>query len=272
MPRSTYLRGRRFLSVWVERFARDNVLTTASAISFQLLTAAAALIFLFLALIGLFNQTTLWSDHIAPTLAARLPEPAFHALSTAVKHVFASSQVPLVVFASLLTTWEVSGAVRAVMGALNRVYGVEESRSTIRRFAVSFALAALISVLVLGAVILVLSGALGSSSGVIAVILTLLRWAGALVLLLLAIAALTRFAPVKVQPWRFVSAGSILTVVAWAVLSLGYRIYLEDVASLRSPEGLLTLVLSSAGYLYTSSIAFLVGVECNDVMARDNRN
>ena len=40
-----------------------------------------------------------------------------------------------------LAVWEVSGAMRAIMGALNRVYGAEENRPFVRRMILSFGLA-----------------------------------------------------------------------------------------------------------------------------------
>jgi uncharacterized BrkB/YihY/UPF0761 family membrane protein len=41
--------------------------------------------------------------------------------------------------------------VRAIMGALNRLYGAEEPRSTVRRFAISLALSAAVSALLIAA-------------------------------------------------------------------------------------------------------------------------
>ena len=51
--------------------------------------------------------------------------------------------------------WEVSGAMRAIMGALNRVYGAEENRPFVRRMILSFGLA-LVTATALGLAIVTL--------------------------------------------------------------------------------------------------------------------
>jgi membrane protein len=194
-----------------------------------MLTALAALALLGLSLLGAFGLRGVWQDHIAPPIAARLPPVMWNAIEIAVERVLRSSATVFIVFAVAITVWEVSGAVRAVMGALNAVYDIEEERPIWHRFGLSFALG----------------------------------------LLSLAVALLVRFAPARHQPLRWVSAGSVATVGFWVLASLAFRFYVTSVVSFRSPTGALAAVLVLTGYLYTSSIVFLVGVELNRMLEAD---
>ena len=56
-------------------------------------------------------------------------------------------------------------------------------------------------------------------------------------------------APAKRVPWRWASAGSILIVLAWLLVSAAYADWLANVVNLRTPEGALALILSTVGYL-----------------------
>ena len=163
--------------------------------------------------------------------------------------------------------WEVSGAMRATMGAMNRVYETREDRSMVRRFAVSLALAAGVSALVILAVGAALSGGLvWSDVGLPSDLGTALSWLCTLALLWLVIALVVLVGPARRQPWRWVSVGSGLAIVAWVIISLAFRVYIADLAPLRSPEGALVSVLALTGYLYASAIAFLVGIELDQLL------
>jgi uncharacterized BrkB/YihY/UPF0761 family membrane protein len=134
---------------WVEPFAANNLLTYASAIALQLFVAMAALLFLAVALLHPLHEMGLWSRTVEPALASRLPVEWMGALIWSVQHEASSTSPALIAFGGLVSIWEVSGAVRAVIGAPNRIYGVHEERRFVRRFGVSFALAVAITALVI---------------------------------------------------------------------------------------------------------------------------
>jgi membrane protein len=264
--------ARELVDVWIDAFSRHNLLTTASAISFQMLTALAALVLLGLALLGALDLRSDWQQHIAPPIAARLPPVMWNAIELAVEKVLRSSHGFLIAFGVVITIWEVSGAVRAVMGALNAIYDVRERRSVWHRFGLSFVLAGAVATLIILAVLVVTAGgrlAAEHASWLPGPLVEIARWLIGLALLSLTITLLVRFAPAEHQPLRWVSAGSVATVGCWVVASLAFRLYVTDAVSFRSPTGALAAVLVLSGYLYTSSIVFLVGVELNRMLQDD---
>jgi membrane protein len=255
--------GRAAFAAWTRRFADNNLLTYASAIALQLLVALAALIFLAVALLRPLGMEGTWSGSVAPALAGRLPAEWMAAIQWSVQHELSTDGAVSIAFGVVVSVWEVSGAVRAVMSALNRIYGVQEPRGTLRRFGVSFLLAVAVSVLLISAAFV--------GAGAVAPGNPWLEWVvrtGAPALLIYAVVALlVLVAPARRQPWRWVSAGSIWIVFAWVSVSVIFAYWVGDVMNLRTPQAALGIVLSTVGYLYASAIAFLVGAQV-DQLAR----
>jgi membrane protein len=179
------------------------------------------------------------------------------ALIWSVQHELAASSPGLILFGALVAIWEVSGAVRAVMGALNRIYGVDEERSMTRRFGLSFALALGVSALAIAAAFIGGGAFRVSVSGLDVAE----RVVVPAVIVYAVVALLVVVAPARRQPWRWASAGSIGIVAAWLAVSAAYGYWVADVENLRTAEGALALVISTVGYLYASAIAFLVGAQ-----------
>jgi membrane protein len=90
-------------------------------------------------------------------------------------------------------------------------------------------------------------------------------------LLLLAVGTIVRFAPARPRPTRWVSFGSLLIITAWIVAALIFKWYVSSVASFTSAWGTLTAFLVLTAFLYTSSIIFLVGVQLDELLRLDAR-
>jgi membrane protein len=250
------------VEVWTACFRENNVLTYASAIALQLLVAVAALLFLGVALLRPLGAEATWSQTVEPALADRLPVEWMGALIWSVQRELRATSPGLIAFGAAVAVWEVSGAVRAMMGALNRIYAVDEERSMARRFGVSIGLSVALSALAIAAALFG-GGAFGAPIAGVALAERVLVPAA---LVYAIVALLVIVAPAQRQPWRWASAGAIGIVVAWLAVSSLYGYWIADVANLRTTEGALAIVLSTVGYLYASAIAFLVGAQVDQLV------
>jgi len=250
-------RIRGVVRIWVDCFRDHNLLTYASAIAFQALVALVPMVLLGFGILGALGARSVWEERMAPPVQSRLPEEVFAAIDYSVERILTSSSAGLIAFGLVATIWEVSGSVRAIMGALNAIHGEDETRPWWERFLVSFGTAVVVSASLLGAIGVVLS-AHGTW--------TIGAWPLALVLLGFAVAVLVRVAPVREQPLRWASFGSVLVVGAWVVAGLVFRVYVKDVASFTTAWGSLVLVLVLTAFLYVNSIIFLVGVQLDELI------
>jgi membrane protein len=250
------LEPRRDLRRLIDCFTKHDLLTYASAIGFQLLVALIPLTALTLLLVGLARAGDLWYEHVQPAVADRVTPEVFLAVSDAVDRVLNQTSYLWIGLAIALTIWEVSGSVRAVMGALNRVYGAREQRSIYRRFGISLLLAVAVIVLVLTALGLVAIGG----------------WKYlpvAFVLLWATIALLLRFAPADHVEFTWISFGSVLVILSWLGASLFYGFYVRNLANFESAFGFVAAGMLLTGYLYWSSIVFLVGAQIDQIARED---
>jgi membrane protein len=262
-------RLRKFVKLWVDLFAEHKLLDHAGAMAFAVLKALVPLTLLGFAVLGVTGQKHVWEHTISPALKGHVQPTTLRAIDSAVERIFAHNSVGLVVFASVLTLWYVSGSVRAVMGATNDIYGCEERRSVKVRFPLSFALAAAITLCLVGALLTVLAGPELARHGALEVVVAIGRWIVAIALLAVAVGLLMRFAPVDSRPYSWVSGGSLIVILAWVAASLIFRVFVTDIANFKTATGSLAVFLVLGGYVYTSSIIFLVGVEIDELLRED---
>lgn len=254
------------VGLWVDLFERDDLLTVASAIALQALIALIALLLLGLGLLSAAHDTKLWSLTIGPAISGRVLPDVFLGINEVVHKVFATSSGGLIALAAALAVWEVSGVVRASMGALNEVYETKESRPWWIRFPLSFGLSVVLIVSWLGAIVLIAAVDLpGAWSWPLAVV----RWLGAIALLIAGFGVLVRWAPDKPRAKKWVSAGAVLVVVAWVVETLIFRWYVTSVADFKTTIGSFAVFIVVTTYLYVGSIILLVGMELDELVRHD---
>jgi membrane protein len=258
--------ARTLVRTLVDKYRENDLLTYASAISFQVLFALIPLALFAIGLLGFLSLQEVWAEDIAPEIKPHVSGPMFQVINDTVGQVLASKHVFWVSLGAAIAVWELSGAVRAVMQVLNRIYGVEETRPFWRRMRISLALAAAAGTMLLAAAAIVRFGpfavdALGASGFLVDVVAFAARWAIALGLLVAVVGVMVRFAPDCRRPLHWVSFGALVVMVGWAAMSIGFWVYVTEIADYGSIFGSLATVIVTMTYLYASAIVFLTGVQ-----------
>lgn len=264
--------------VWpaVREFAlnlgRYDLLTTASAIAFRVLFAFVPLAAGSLALLGFVHLGDLWQEEFAPRIMERVTTSQFEVIDTAAKSVLGRGREFWLTFGLVLAVWEVSGAVRAAMGALNRVYGRDDTRSFWRRMAISVGLAVVVSVaftVALGALTFGKDLAARIASHEWGSVLAVVLSAGvASVAALIGVVLMIRWGTSKRHSVRLLGFVSVLVVVLWIAASFILTWYLRSLADYRSVFGAVTSFIVLLIYLYWISILLLAGALA-DAMLRE---
>lgn len=166
----------------------------------------------------------------------------------------------------LLALWAGSRASMALMEGLNITYEEKESRGFIRKYATRYGLtvAAVFLLLVAIGIIVVLPpifNALPFSEGVITA-LSLVRWPLLLLVGIVALAVLYRFAPDRKQPrFRWLSWGSATAAILWVIASALFSLYVSNFGDYNEAYGSLGAVVILLMWLYVSSFVILLGGE-----------
>jgi membrane protein len=257
------------LRAFADAYVEHDLLTYASAISFQILSSIVPFLLFAFGVLGFLDLEGVWRDELAPEVEASVSPAAFRFVDEAISKALTDRQVFWVSLGFLIALWEVSGAVRAVMGALNRIYRDETRRSWGRRMAISTGLALAVGACWLGAIAVVVLGPLlhGDVGALAGAALFVVRWGVAGALLLAAVGVLLHFAPERHQPLHWVTFGSLLVMGGWIAMSIGFGVYLRDVADYNSIFGGLATIVVLIAYLYAAAVIFLGGVQV-DALAR----
>ena len=149
--------------------------------------------------------------------------------------------------------------------AANRIYGVTEDRSSVRRFAIAFALAATVEVmLIAGLAVIVAGGSVGEgSSGAQpgSGVWTFLRWPVGVVLVAVAMTVIFKVVPNRRQPrFSWLLSGTMVSVVTWILATVLLGIVYERVSSLGGSYGPLLGVLALLVWAFGTGLAVLYGL------------
>ncbi len=263
------VRAHELLRALLDGFRQHDLLTYASAISFQILTAIIPFLLFVLGVAGLLHLTDVWRDHLEPQVRANVPSAVFAVIESAVNNVFTGRRVLWATVGGGLALWQVSGAVHAVMGALARIYGASAERSFVRRYSISFVLSIEVGAcFTLAALCLLLAPffSVGHPGPAWDVFAFVVRWALVVALLMLVVGLLVRHAPATPQTLPWVSLGATIVITSWMLVSLVFYLYLTELASYDSVFGSLAAIIVAMAYLYISTTVFLFGAQLDAII------
>ena len=257
---------KQIVRLWVELFDNHNLLTYASAIALRTFIAAVACTLFGLGILGAAHQQRLWRQTIAPAIEPKVLPFVFDGIDQTVNKVFSTPTAGLLALAAALATWEVSGIIRASIGALDEIYETPETRPFWIRFPLSFGLSMLFLAAVLGAIAIVWAGHV---SGGWSIPILILRWPAAVALIAFAFELIVRWAPAERRRVRWASLGSALVVAGWIGETLIFGEYVRSVADFRTSVGSLEVFIFLATYFYVAAIILLVAMELDELVRAD---
>lgn len=115
-------------------FQQLELFTYANAIAFCVLFALVPFALFVVALLGFLDLTVLWTRDLAPGVGAIVGPSAFGVLDETVRQILVARQGYWLTAGLALTVWELSNAVFAVGGALNRIYRLSDERPLWHQF------------------------------------------------------------------------------------------------------------------------------------------
>jgi membrane protein len=101
-------------------------------------------------------------------------------------------------------------------------------------------------------------------SEVFEVLLTYARWPLLLVVALVGLAILYRYAPSREVPqWQWVSPGAVIATVLWLIGSIAFSIYVRNFGSYNETYGSIGAVVILLMWFWLSAFIVLLGAELN---------
>jgi membrane protein len=228
-----------------------------------------ALLFL-TALLGLFPLQPIIPELLA-YLREVLPADALSLLEKYLQQVVEGSGGSLLSLGLVGALWASSSGLTAIMDALTVVYDTKETRTLWKIWVTALAMTIGLAGFIILSAALVLVGehiAQGVANflglgELFTIGWMIVQWPLIFVLMLVAVAAIYYFSPNVEQDWRWVTPGSLVAVVLWVAVSLGFKLYVENFGNYNVAYGSIGGGIVLMLWFYLSGIALLIGGELN---------
>jgi membrane protein len=256
----------------VKEFSADDMMTYASAVSYQVFFSLFPFIIFLLALLGFLDLQPVF-DFLLDQARALIPRNAFSMVEGIIGQIQSQAGGGLMSFGAILALWSASSAVRMTMHALNVAYDVED-RPAWKKIPLSILYALLLAALLIVAAGLMFFGpklvepvlqavGLGPATALVLAIWTWLRIPAAVVLIMLVVALIYYLFPNTSQPFRYITPGAVIAVLVWIAASLGFSFYVSNFGSYSATYGAVASVIVLLLYFSISAAILLFGAEIN---------
>jgi membrane protein len=205
------------------------------------------------------------------SLSAQLPESAAQLIAAQLTSITENSSRSLTVgliVSIVAALWSASSGMGYLITAVNIAYDEVDTRGYLRLklLALALTLGGIVFFLITIGLVAVLPVVLDALPlGVVGTVLAeVLRWVLLLAVMAGALAVLYRVAPDRDAPrFRWVSLGSIVVIVLWALVSVAFSFYADNFGSFNKTYGAIAGVIVLMLWLYLTCYLVLLGAEIN---------
>jgi membrane protein len=260
-----------------QRFLADDCMGLSQQVAFSALLAFLPTVILLIGLLGLFGSGAFDSlEHFVGTVA---PHGVISMIDLAKKDAAQNKSGSAIAFVVGVfgALWAASGAMGAVVKAVNRAYDRMEMRPFWRLRLTSLVLVVATGLVLAGMFLLIIFGGdLGDAiarrtplDGGFRLFWNIARWPIAFVAVLLFFALVYYLAPNKEQrSWKWVTPGSLVGSLMWLALSALFALYTSFSSSYDRTYGSLAGGIILLLWLNYSAWAILFGAELNAELDR----
>ena len=253
-----------------EQIGEDRLLAISAGVVFFGLLAVFPAITALVSCYGLFADASTIGANLQ-TLALMLPEGSFQIVQDQIARVLGKGETALgatFLFGLGLAIWSANAGVKAVIDALNVVYGEREKRGFVRLnlLSLAFTTGAIAALLLMVSAVVALPLLLDHLflAGESKMIVSLARWPVLLLLLLLALGILYRFGPSRrAARWEWLSVGTLTAALLWIAGSSLLSWYLSNFGNYDATYGSLGAAIGLMMWMWMSAVIVLCGAELN---------
>jgi membrane protein len=254
---------------WAENKADNMPIIGAGVAFFGFLSIFPALIAL-ISIYGLVASPESVANQVE-SISKQLPSDASRLIGEQLKSIVDNSGGALtfgLVISILAALWSASGGVGNLITAINLAYDEVETRNFVKLRALSLALTlgAIVFVIITFGLIAVVPSVIDALPlGIVGTILAqIFRWVLLLAVFAGGLAVLYRIAPDRDAPrLRWVSLGSVVVTVVWALVSVAFALYVNNFGSYDKTYGTIAGVIVLMLWLYLTCYLVLLGAEIN---------
>jgi membrane protein len=257
----------------ISEFKEDKLNHWAAALTYYAVLSLFPALLVMVSLVGLLADPATVTKFLTDVIGALGPASAVDTFREPIESVTSNKGAAgiMAIVGVVAALWSASGYVGAFTEASNSIYEVEEGRPFWKLKPLQLLITLVcITLVAITALALVVSGpladAVGSAIGLSDVAVTAWqfgKWPVMLALVLVILHVLYYAAPNAQVKRRWISGGTVLTLVVWILASVGFAFYVANFGSYNETYGSLGGVVVFLLWLWITNIAVLLGVEFN---------
>jgi membrane protein len=269
---------RALLTRTIREASDDDVFGVAAQLAYYFFLALFPALISLIALASLFPLED-FADQVAGRLAPVAPAAVIDIIRQQMLNIAAGDHGGLLSLGLVAALWSSSGAMVAIIGAMNRAFDIDESRSWLKVRLTAIALTIALAIFVLLSFTLVIAGpeiaeAVARRFGLAeAFVLTwkVVQWPVVLVLVSLGIGLIYQFAPDADQTWKWITPGAVVATLLWVAGSIGFRLYVVNFGNYDAAYGTIGGIIVLLLWFYLSGVAIVLGAEVNAEIEHSSR-
>jgi membrane protein len=254
---------------WKE-VSENNIFLVSGGVTYAVLLALFPALAALVSIYGLLFDPAQVERQVA-SLSSILPQESTQMIGDELHKLVTAPHGSLSIGAAvalLLALWSASRGMSGLITAFNIAYEQKETRGFFKFNLIAIGLTVLM--LVGGTVIIALVGVLPAAIQFVGLtssakwLLLVLEWPLLIVVVMVGLAVLYRFAPNRQIPrWQWVSPGAIVATILWLLGSLAFTVYVSHFNSYDKTYGSLGGVVVMLTWLYLSAFVTLFGAVIN---------
>lgn len=210
------------------------------------------------------------TDELESSITRFLPSNAVEVLEGQITRIQEQPPYGILSIGLLLSLWLASGVFQEIIAALNRIHGVEESRARWKRYLTAILMTVVEATILIASLLTIVLWPqvtawlqLGPLQAVLA---TVAQWVVVTGAVLLSFALALYLAPNVTQRWRWVTPGSMLGTVAFLLMSLLLRVYVQGYGSYDATYGSLGGIVVLLLWIQMSALILLAAAMINQLI------
>jgi len=248
----------------------DRLFLVAAGVAFYVMLSIFPAMSVLIWLFALVADPAQFVDSLAD-VAFILPADALAVIrqqAVAVADFAAGQSKTVVALTAIFAIWSANAGMKAMIDAMNLIYGEDEKRSflALNLRSLLFTLAAF-AIFLISLAVLVVTPKLLAATGLqnrFAQVFVVLRWPVLFAATVVFLVLLNRYGPSRPRAQsRWALWGSVLGAAMWLLVSALFSFYVERLSNLAAVYGSLAAIAGLMLWLWFSALVILIGIELN---------
>jgi membrane protein len=264
-----------FLRAFVDEFQENDLVDLAAQVAYWSTLALFPFLMFLLTVVGYLPLQGI-ADTLLDTLVKLAPAGVGSVIKQVVHEIVGRQRGWLLAATLAGAVWSASSGISSLIVALNRCYGVRETRPwwKVKSIALLATLATALSIIVVAAGLIIAPEMVRSAGkwlgfgGTFDEVWRWIRWPLALVAMILMLAIVYLLPNRKDRHWRFLTPGAVVAVLMFLAASWLFRVYVSHFPSYAKTYGALATIIVLLTWIYLSCLSVLVGGQVNAIHDR----